>query len=867
MDSTEIINNDNYKDEIIHVSGMYKNWFLDYASYVILERAVPNINDGLKPVQRRILHSLKEMEDGRYHKVANVIGHTMKYHPHGDASIGDALVQIGQKELLLDMQGNWGNTATGDKAAAARYIEVRLTKFALEVLYNNKITKWSLSYDGRSKEPETLPVKFPLLLAHGVEGIAVGLSTKILPHNFNELIDASIKVLKGIKPRIYPDFITGGTADFTSYMDGKRGGKIRVRAKITQYDKTTLFIKELPYSTTTTSLINSILKANEKGKIKIKKVEDNTSDNVEICITIPTGISPDKTIDALYRFTDCEISISPLSCIIENESPNFIGVSEILQRSTNQTLSILKKELNVILEDLNNKWHSLSLENIFIQKRIYHEIEELDDWELILSTIKKKIQPYIKGLKQEVTLDDITKLTEIKIKKITRFDINKAQEELINLESKITITKNHLNNIIEYAISYFKELKKKYGKGKERKTEIKVFENIDATKVVVASKKLYVNREEGFIGSAMRKEEFISDCSDIDDIIIFRRNGTMKVVKIDNKIFVGKDIIHCSIFKKKDERTTYNMIYKDGKTSKTFMKRFCVKSITRGKEYNLTKSEKGSKVLYLTANPNGEAEIVTINLRKLQKLRIIKFDINFADIDIKNKNTKGNIVTKNPVKNIELKTLGVSTLSARKIWFDDNVNRLNTEERGEYLGAFKGEDKILTINQKGDVELKSYDISNHFSDDIIIIEKLNNKKPVSIIYFDGSKKCFYIKRFLINNLPSKFNTITDHKNSYLELVSTDWLPRVELIFIKEKGKERKTKIINIAEFINIKGYKANGNKLSSKNIKNINLLDSIEYKEDNVSDESIDKNIPNIKLNINNTDSEDQQDGQISLEL
>ena len=885
----DLVLSNNSEQEVIHVSGMYKNWFLDYASYVILERAVPHIYDGLKPVQRRILHSLKELDDGRYHKVANVIGHTMKYHPHGDASIGDAMVQVGQKELLLDMQGNWGNTATGDRAAAPRYIEVRLTPFALDVVYNKKITKWSASYDGRGREPQTLPVKFPLLLAHGVEGIAVGLSTKILPHNFNELIDASIKVLKGVKPKIFPDFITGGSADFSNYNDGKRGGKVRVRAKVFQEDKTTLIISELPFSTTTTTLINSILKANEKGKIKIKKVEDNTAEHVEIAITIPTGISPDKTIDALYRFTDCEVSISPLSCVIEDNTPKFSGVSEILQQSTEHTLSLLKQELEVNLNELQEKWHFSSLERIFIENRIYHKIEELDNWKDIIAVIHNELKPHIKHLLRAVTDEDVEKLTEIKIKKITKFDLNKAKEELLKLEDRIAEIKSNLANLTDYAIDYFKGLKQKYGKGKERKTEIKTFESIDATKVVVANKKLYVNKEEGFIGTAMRKDEFVCDCSDIDDIIVFRKNGVMQVVKVDNKVFVGKDIIHCAVFKKKDERTVYNMIYSDGKSGNTMMKRFAVTSITRGKDYSLTKSEKGSKVVYFTANANGEAETVIVHLKKLAKLKNLKIDIDFSELAIKGKGARGNIVSKNPVRKVELKSEGVSTLSARKIWFDDNVKRLNVEGRGELLGAFKAQDKILTIKQNGELELKSFDISNHFDEDMILIEQNNPKKPVTAIYFDGSKKGYYVKRFLVDNTMGKFSFITEHEESILDIISTDWIPQVELVFVKEKGKERQTELINLEEFISIKGEKALGNKLTSKKIKEINLLSPLPYTEP-VTEEIVDNKIApqeiileevkevstEIELNITNDTSGQDEDknpdddnsaGQITLEL
>tara|TARA_B100001758_G_scaffold81904_1_gene69606 strand:- start:8027 stop:10684 length:2658 start_codon:yes stop_codon:yes gene_type:complete len=843
----------NNDEKVIHVFGMYQNWFLDYASYVILERAVPNINDGLKPVQRRILHSLKELDDGRYHKVANVIGHTMKYHPHGDASIGDAMVQIGQKELLLDMQGNWGNLATGDRAAAPRYIEVRLTPFALDVVFNKKITYWRSSYDGRGKEPETLPVKFPLLLVHGVEGIAVGLSTKILPHNFNELIDASIKVLKGIKPKIFPDFYSGGSADFSNYNNGMRGGKVRIRAKISQVDKYTLIISELPFSTNTSSLINSILKANDKGKIKIKKIEDNTAENVEISVSIPSGISPDKTIDALYRFTDCEISISPLACIIEDNTPKFMGVSEILQHSTNYTLELLKKELEVNLSETQEKWHIASLERIFIENRIYHEIEELDNWEKIISTIHKEIKPFIKDLIKEISDEDIEKLTEIKIKKITKFDLDRAKDELFKLEEKIKQIKGHLANITDYAIDYFKSLKSKYGNDKKRRTEIKTFESIDATKVVVANKRLYVNREEGFIGTTMRKEEFVSDCSDIDDIIVFRKNGHMKVVKVDSKVFVGKDIIHCAVFKKKDERTIYNMIYKDGLSGNTMMKRFPVTSITRNKEYKITKSDKGSEVIYFTSNPNGEAEKVTIHLRKVAKLKTLKIDIDFAELSIKGKGAGGNILTKKAVKKVELKSIGISTLSARKIWFDDTVQRLNVDERGELLGAFKPDDKILTIHQSGDIELKSFDVSNHFDEDMILIEKNNTKKPVSAIYYNKNKNSYYVKRFLVSNNLSRFNLMPNHEENQLEIVTTDWNPQVEIVFVKEKGKERQKKIIKLQGFISIKGEKSLGNKLTSKKVKEINLLEPLPFTE--ILEETQDKEL-NVKENINNTETE-----------
>jgi len=855
---------DNLKD-IIHVSGMYENWFLDYASYVILERAVPHIYDGFKPVQRRILHALKELDDGRYHKVANVIGHTMKYHPHGDASIGDAMVQIGQKDLLLDMQGNWGNTATGDRAAAARYIEVRLTPFALEIAFNKKITKWNSSYDGRGKEPDTLPVKFPLLLAHGVEGIAVGLSTKILPHNFNELIDASIKVLKGVKPKIFPDFSSGGMADFTNYNDGKRGGKVRVRAKIKAIDKTTLHITELPFSTNTSSLINSIIKANDKGKIKIKKIEDNTAEKVEISIIIPTGISPDKTIDALYRFTDCELSISPLSCVINNNTPIFNGVSDLLQESTEHTLSLLSSELEVNLKEFQDKWHFSSLERIFIENRIYYSIEDLDSWEIIISTIFDELKPFCKHLLRAVIREDVERLTEIKIKRITKFDLNRAINEINNLELKIKEIKYNISNLTEYAINYFKNLKKKYGSDKQRKTEIKTFESIDATKVVVANKKLYINRDEGFIGTNLKKDEFISDCSDIDDIIVIKDNGLMQVVKVDSKVFVGKGIIHAAVFKKKDSRTIYNMIYLDGKSGYSMIKRFNVSSVTRNKNYILTKSNECSKVLYLTSNPNGEAEMITAYLRKSQRLKVLKIDFNFAELSIKGKGSVGNILTKNNIKKIELKSEGVSTLSARKIWFDPNVKRLNVESRGELLGDFGPNDKILSINQSGSLELKSYDISTHFDDEMILIEKHNPLKPISVIYFDGQKQNFYVKRFLIDKSHNKITFISAHKESYLEFVSSDWRPQIEIVYKKEKGKDRKTEIVSLEDFISIKGLKSFGNKLSSNKINNLNPLKPLEYIEEIIATEIISDNI-DIPLTItNNEDSDDIH--QTTLEL
>ncbi|MCB0458435.1 MAG: DNA gyrase/topoisomerase IV subunit A, partial [Flavobacteriaceae bacterium] len=668
------LNNDNFSEETItKVTGMYKDWFLDYASYVILERAVPAIDDGFKPVQRRIMQSMKDLDDGRYNKVANLVGHTMQYHPHGDASIADAMVQLGQKELLIDMQGNWGNILTGDGAAASRYIEARLSKFALEVVFNPKTTVWQASYDGRKKEPVNLPVKFPLLLAQGAEGIAVGLSTKILPHNFNELIDASINYLKKRSFKLFPDFLTGGIIDVTNYNDGKRGGKIRVRAKISQLDKNTLVINEVPFGTTTSTLIDTIIKANEKGKIKIKRIEDNTAAEVEILIHLPSGVSPDKTIDALYAFTGCEQSISPLGCVVDDNRPVFTGVSDVLKRSTDHTVDLLKQELEIQLNELQEQWHFASLERIFIENRIYRDIEEEETWEGVISAIDKGLKPFTKHLKRAVTEEDIVRLTEIRIKRISKFDIDKAKQFIESLENQIAEVKNHLENLIEYAIDYFKKLKEKYGKGKERKTEIRIFEDIVATKVAMKNAKLYVNREEGFIGTSLKKDEFVCDCADIDDVIVFREDGTMIITRLDAKTFVGKNIIHVDVFKKNDKRTIFNMIYKDGKSGPTFMKRFAVTGITRDKEYDLTAGSKGSSILYFSANPNGEAEVITIYLRAVGNIKKLKWDIDFADLAIKGRSSKGNLVTKYTVKKIELKEKGISTLKPRKIWFDDAV--------------------------------------------------------------------------------------------------------------------------------------------------------------------------------------------------
>ena len=819
-------------EALTRVTGMYKDWFLDYASYVILERAVPAIEDGFKPVQRRIMHSLKDLDDGRYNKVANVVGHTMQYHPHGDASIADAMVQIGQKDLLIDTQGNWGNILTGDSAAASRYIEARLSKFALEVVFSPKITEWQLSYDGRKKEPVNLPVKFPLLLAQGAEGIAVGLSTKVMPHNFIELIEASMKHLEGKRFKLFPDFPTAGIIDVSNYNDGLRGGKIRARARISQHSKSTLVITEIPYGTNTSSLIDSILKANDKGKIKIKKIEDNTAAEVEILVHLPPGISPDKTIDALYAFTACETSISPLGCIIEDNKPLFIGVSEMLRRSTDATVELLKQELEIQLAELEEQWHFASLERIFIENRIYRDIEEQETWEGVIDAIDKGLKPFTKHLRRAVTEDDIVRLTEIRIKRISKFDLDKAQEHLDNLEKKIAEVKYHLENLVAYAIDYFKNLKDKYGKGRERKSEIRLFEDIEATKVVIRNTKLYVNREEGFVGTSLKRDEYVTDCSDIDDIIAFTREGKMMVFKVDSKTFVGKGIIYVAVFKKKDKRTVYNMIYRDGKGGATYIKRFSVTSITRDKLYDIGQGKAGAMVYYFSGNPNGEAEVVTVNLRHVGSIKKLKWDIDFADVLIKGRGTKGNIVTKYSVKRVELKEKGLSTLKPRKLWFDETVRRLNIDDRGEFMGEFTSEDRLLIVNQKGQVKTVIPELTLHFDDDIIVLEKWVPKKPLSLIYWEGEKELYYVKRFLIDNADKEENVLTDHAKSHIELISTDYRPQVEVVFAKKRGQDRKDNwIIDLEAFISVKGITAMGNQLTKEKVLEINLLESLPYEE------------------------------------
>ncbi|MFT7251625.1 MAG: topoisomerase-4 subunit A [Flavobacterium sp.] len=859
-------NNENPEDTITKVTGMYKDWFLDYASYVILERAVPAIEDGFKPVQRRIMHSMKELDDGRYNKVANIVGHTMQYHPHGDASIGDAMVQIGQKELIIDMQGNWGNILTGDSAAASRYIEARISKLGHDILFSPKITEWGTSYDGRRAEPVNLPVKFPLLLAQGAEGIAVGLSTKVLPHNFIELIDSSIKILKGKPFTLYPDFPTAGIADVSNYNDGLRGGRVRVRAKISQLDKQTLVITQIPFSTNTSTLIDSILKANDKGKIKVKKIEDNTAAEVEILIHLTPGISPDKMIDALYAFTACESSIAPLGCVIGNNKPMFIGVSEMLKISTNRTVQLLKRELEIQLDELENKWHFSTLEKIFIREEMYIDFKLYSDRETLNEYLYKSFESFKKDFVREINDEDLQRLTQIPMIRITRFDSDKADDVISKIEAEMERVKHDLNTIIDYTIAFFQMLKDKYGKGKERQTELRSFENIEATKVVLRNTKLYVNKEEGFLGTGLKKDEYVADCSDIDDVIVFLRDGRMVITKVDEKKFIGKDIIHIAIFDKNDKRTIYNVIYRDGKNGASFVKRFNVSSITRDKVYHLSQEKPGSQILYFSANPNGEAETITVLLRQVGSVKKLKWDLDFTDILIKGRSSKGNTVTKYPIKKIELKEKGISTLRPRKVWFDDTVQRLNVDGRGELLGEFRPNDRLLIINQSGKLKTIIPELTTHFDTGMILMEKWNPNKPISAIYYDGEKERYYLKRFLVENENKDEIFISEHEKSQLEIVSTDWKPIAEVVFSKVKGEQKEVLQVNIEGFIAVKGIKAQGNQLTSYKVKQINLLDSLPYEEpvpevpeeievegeDNVSDD--------LKIDL-------EDDGQITLSL
>ncbi len=849
--------------QTIPLSGLYENWFLDYASYVILDRAVPHINDGLKPVQRRILHSLKEMDDGRYNKAANVIGNTMKYHPHGDASIGDAMVQLGQKDLLIDCQGNWGFPITGDSAAAPRYIEGRLSKFANDVVFNPETTEWQLSYDGRNREPVTLPVKFPLLLAQGAEGIAVGLATKIMPHNFIELIDGSIQVLHGERPNIFPDFPTGGMADVSNYNEGQRGGKIRVRAKIEERDKKTLAITEIPFGTTTGSLIESVVTANDKGKIKIKKIEDNTAGNVEIIVHLAPGISPDVTIDALYAFTACEVSISPNTCVIKDEKPHFMSVNDILTENTINTKNLLKRELEIRLNDLQEKIFFSSLLKIFIQEGMYKhpDYENAGDFEVVVQVLNRLFEPFFDQFYREIRPEDYKKLIDKPMSSITRFDVKKADEMMKTLENEIKEVKRHLRQLTEYAIAWFEKLREKYSKDRERKTELRVFDKVEATQVALANTKLYVNREEGFIGSGMKKDEFVCDCSDIDDIIVFREDGKYVVSKIQDKVFVGKGIIHVAVFKKGDERTIYNAIYKEGETGTSFIKRFSVVGVTRDKEYDVSKGSKGSKILYFTANPNGEAEVVNIQLKPHTKLRKLNFDMDFAEIAIKGRASQGNIVSKYPVKKISFKSSGVSTLAGRKIWYDTIMKRLNADERGQYLGEFDGDDKILVVLSDGSYELANFDLSNHFDEKMIRIEKYYPDHIYTVVHKDGKSGTYFVKRFKFDDQPigKRISFINEDAGSKLILMSNAAEPMVKLEILKGKSQTEETLDQPLTEIIDVKGIKAQGNRLSFHTVKSVTLLtadeDLSQKSKEKAAESSTDTTEPTVDSTTTEVDS------------
>ena len=819
-----------HKHTVIPINGLYENWFLDYASYVILDRAVPHINDGFKPVQRRIMHSLKEMDDGRFNKAANVIGNTMKYHPHGDASIGDAMVQIGQKDLLIDCQGNWGDPITGDSAAAPRYIEARLSKFANDVVFNADTTIWQLSYDGRNNEPLTLPVKFPLLLAQGAEGIAVGLATKIMPHNFIELIDASIEILRGNRSNILPDFFTGGMADFSNYNEGQRGGKIRVRAKITERDKKTLVITEIPYSTTTGSLIDSVLSANDKGKIKIKKIEDNTAANVEIVVHLAPGISPDVTIDALYAFTNCEVSISPNTCVIKDDKPHFLSVNDILEQNTKFTKSLLKQELEIRLHELQERVFFSSLLKIFIQEGMYKnpEYENSGDFDTVVQVLHRLFEPFKASLYREIQPEDFKKLIDKPMSSITRFDVKKADEMMKALEDEMKTVRAHLRHLTDYTIAWFEKIKAKYGKGRERKTEIRLFDRVEAAKVALANVKLYMNREDGFIGTGLKKDEYIGDCSDIDEIIVFREDGRFIVTKVADKTFVGKNIIHAQVFKKGDERTVYNMIYKDGGSGISYIKRFSVLGVTRDKEYDLTKGTKGSKSLYFSANPNGEAEVVSVQLKPHSKLKKLAIDIDFANIAIKGRSSMGNIVVKFPIKKVVLKTKGVSTLAGIKIWYDDILKRLNVDGRGKYLGEFDGDDKILQVYGNGTYELSTFELSNHFDPGIVLMQKYNPEHVYGVVHYDGKAKNYFVKRFVFEVQPigKVVSFISEENGSKMVFITGKADAKLTVDVEKGKTKTPETLELELASLIDVKGWKANGNRLTPHVVKQVALVDA-----------------------------------------
>lgn len=868
----------NQDDQLEHnsstpLSGLYENWFLDYASYVILDRAVPHINDGLKPVQRRILHSLKEMDDGRFNKAANVIGNTMKYHPHGDASIGDAMVQIGQKNLLIDCQGNWGDPITGDAAAAARYIEGRLSKFANEVLFNPATTEWQLSYDGRNNEPVTLPVKFPLLLAQGAEGIAVGLATKVMPHNFLELIAGSIQVLRGERPEIFPDFPTGGLADVTAYNSGLRGGKIKVRAKIEERDKKTLAITEIPYGTTTSSLIDSVITANDKGKIKIKKIEDNTAATVEIIVHLAPGISPDVTIDALYAFTDCEISISPNTCVIRDDKPHFMNVNDVLIENTQNTKELLRQELEIRLKALQEKIFFSSLLKIFIQEGMYKhpEYESAGSFEFVVEVLSKLFSPFFHQFYREILPEDYKRLIDKPMSSITRFDVKKADEQMRELEAEIKEVRKHLKHLTEYTINWYEKLRDKYGKGRERRTRLRVFEKVEAAQVALANVKLYVNRADGFIGTGLKKDEYVGDCSDIDDIITFRENGTCLVTKIQDKVFVGKDIIHVGVFKKGDDRTVYNMVYRDGKTGVAYVKRFSILGVTRDKEYDLTKGAKGSKCLYFTANANGEAELVNIQLKAHSALRKLQFDLDFADIAVKGRGSQGNIVSKYPIKKITLKSKGVSTLSGRKIWYDDVLKRLNVDGRGTYLGEFDGDDRILIVNAEGTYTLSSFELTNHFDSKMIRMEKFLPHQIYSAVHVDGKSGNHLVKRFVFEQTPlGKFTSIiNEDPGSKLVFLTNNPEAVIRLSIRKGKSQTPETYEQLLKELIDVKGMKAQGNRLSLHEVKSVELLseelDLAVLKKESASQQHAEP-VEGVQKEADN-ESENKGKGKVTLEI
>lgn len=855
--------------EITYLPGMYKNWFLDYASYVILERAVPYVNDGLKPVQRRILHAMREMDDGRYNKVANIIGQTMMYHPHGDASIGDALVQLGQKDLLIDTQGNWGNILTGDSAAAPRYIEARLSKFALDVVFNPKTTKWQLSYDGRNREPITLPVKFPLLLAQGVEGIAVGLASKILPHNFNELINASVAHLRGEEFELYPDFPTGGAIDISKYNDGLRGGVIKIRAKIEKQDAKTLVITELPFGRTTTTLIESIIKANEKNKIKVKRIDDNTSDRVEILVHLAPGVSSDKTIDALYAFTDCEISVSPNSCVIENDKPVFMAIRDILKKNTGQTVSLLKLELEIRKEELRESLHFSSLEKIFIEERIYKDrgFEQAENMDEAVAHVDQRLEPWKPKLIREVTKEDILKLMEIRMARILKFNSDKAEEYIRSLHKEIEQLDYDIAHIIDYAIGYYERIKNKYGKGRERKTEIRSFDNIVAAKVAVANEKLYIDREEGFMGTALKKSEYVCDCSDMDDIIVFRKDGTYFITKVTDKAFIGKNVEYLSVFKKNDNRTVYNVVYRDGKQGNFYMKRFAVTGVTRDKEYDLTRGKPGSRIWYFSANPNGEAEVLRITLKPRARMKRLMFETDFGELAIKGRDAMGNILSKFEIHRIVLKEKGISTLGGRKIWFDPDVLRLNSDGRGNFLGEFQGDDQILVIYKSGEYQLYNFDLSNHFDPDILSIEKYRPGKVISAVYYDAEQAYFYVKRFEIEEILGKRIGFIG-ENPENKLKSVTWLsyPRLEIQF-GGKNEDREAEIVEVADFIGIKSYKARGKRLSNYEVKNILELEPVVQDEDDIPevDEEVKPDADDVPFEIDRPLNEDEDANQMKL--